>query len=178
LSDMDPTKHTKSDGEFVRLFSRYAKSLYSYVSSLVINTEDTEEIFQEMSCVLWSKFSSFDRNQEFLPWARGVAYLEVCAFRRRTKRRLILSNEVVEALAGDAASSDAEIDDRERALSQCLQKLPQRDTKLIRMRYYDQIPTKEISDKLGSSIYSIYRALSRIHDSLLQCIERRLAESR
>ena len=102
----------------------------------------------------------------------------MCAFRRRTKRRLLLSNEVVEAIAGDAASSIADIDEREQALSHCLKKLPQKDSKLIHLRYFEQLSTKDISGKLGSSVYSIYRALSRIHDSLLRCIERRLAASK
>jgi len=178
MSDTDPSQAEPDRNDFVRLFSRNAKSLYGYIASLVLNVADTDEIFQETSCILWSKFSSYDSSRDFLPWARGIAYFEVCAYRRKTKRNLLLTNEVVEAIAGDTHPSAAEANERELALSHCLEKLTEKDSNLIQLRYYEQLSTKEISRKLGSSIYSVYRALTRVHNSLLCCMERQLSAFR
>lgn len=177
MKESDPTENKASEGDFVRLFSKCAKPLYGYIASLVLNSTDTDEIFQETTCILWAKFSSYDPEREFLPWARGIAYFEVCSYRRKSKRPLVLSNEIVEAISNEPLT-ETSINDREHALSNCLERLPEKDSQLVRLRYYDQLSTKDISSKLGNSIYSVYRSMTRIHNSLLGCIEHHLRLSK
>jgi RNA polymerase sigma-70 factor (ECF subfamily) len=166
-----------AENEFARLFAQHARSLYAYLASLLINTTDTEEVFQDTCCVLWSKFHTFDRDRDFLAWARGIGYLEVCNFRRRAKRPLALGEDVVDLLAEDSSRS-SDTTDRELALESCLQKLSEEDAALIRLRYYDRHSPKRISAILGNSIHSVYRSLGRVHDRLLQCIESTLHRSK
>jgi RNA polymerase sigma-70 factor (ECF subfamily) len=174
---MNEATSTKTgDGEFVSVFAPHARSLYTYLASLLVNSADTDEVFQDTCCLLWTKFSSYDRSRDFGAWARGIAYLEVCNFRRRAKRPLVLGEDVVDLLAEDAAAATSS-NERELALDACLRKLSEHDAQLIRMRYYDQHSPKRISTVMGNSLHAVYRSLARVHEKLLQCIETTLRRS-
>ena len=49
----------KNTDEFVRLFSLYAKTIYSYIRILVRSNVDAEDLFQETSRTLWAKFDEY-----------------------------------------------------------------------------------------------------------------------
>lgn len=164
------------DGEFVSIFAPHARSLYTYLASLLVNSADTDEVFQDTCCLLWTKFSAYDRSRDFGAWARGIAYLEVCNFRRRAKRPLVLGEDVIDLLAEDAADV-SHSSERELALDACLRKLSEHDAQLIRLRYFDQHSPKRISTVMGNSLHAVYRSLARVHEKLLQCIETTLRRS-
>ena len=64
--------------EFAGYIQRSHAQLFSYIHSLVHDTADADDIFQQTSMVLWRLFDQFDRTRSFLPWACGIARLEVC----------------------------------------------------------------------------------------------------
>lgn len=78
-------------------------------------------------------------------------------------------------LAKHALLTASAVDARQQALAQCLEKLGKQDRELIRLRYHDQMATAQIAAQRSRSIYSVYRALGRIHATLLRCIRLTLA---
>jgi RNA polymerase sigma-70 factor (ECF subfamily) len=61
------------------------------------------------------------------------------------------------------------------ALSECLSRLTTADREIIQDRYFYQRPPKQIAQLQSRSLDSIYRALSRIHNLLLNCVERTMS---
>jgi RNA polymerase sigma-70 factor (ECF subfamily) len=88
-----------------------------------------------------------------------------------------LSDAAWEALASDALQVVDQPNERQEALADCLSKLPARDRELLEQKYFSQQSVAEIAERCAKSVHAIYRALSRIHGSLLHCMRRAMASN-
>jgi RNA polymerase sigma-70 factor len=161
--------------EFARLFSRHARRIYGFILTLVFSHQDAEEVFQNTSVVLWDKFAEFQPGTNFFAWASKVAYYEVLNLMKSQRRSHTFSHEALESLASEAIALSEESSTRQDALEDCLSRLSVNDRDLLQERYYYQRAPKQIAEIQSKSVYSVYRALSRIHSMLLNCVERNLA---
>jgi len=173
----DPVVNEPADidrEEFARLFSRNARRIYGFIMTLVFNHHDAEEVFQNTSVVLWNKFADFKPGSNFFAWASRIAYYEVLSLMKQQRRSRTLSEEVLELLADEAVALSDGSSARYEALEECLSRLTAPDRELLQERYYYQRPPKQIAANQSRSVHSIYRALSRIHNLLLNCVQRNL----
>ena len=161
--------------EFLRLFSRYSRRIYEFILTLVMRHADADEIFQDTCLVLWKKFDTYDPQGTFYGWACRIAYLEILQLRRKNQRLHIVSDEALAVLADTALAHTENLNARQQALEDCLQKLRAEDRTLIEQRYRERHSPKEIAGMGSVSVYSVYRALARIHSSLMTCVERNMA---
>jgi RNA polymerase sigma-70 factor len=160
--------------EFARLFSRHARRIYGFIMTLVFSHHDAEEVFQNTSVVLWNKFGEFSPGSNFFAWASRIAYFEVLGHMKQQRRARVLSQEAFDSLADEALAMSDETGARQEALEECLSRLATTDRKLVEERYYFQRPPKQIAAMHSRSVDSVYRALSRIHNTLLRCVERNM----
>jgi RNA polymerase sigma-70 factor (ECF subfamily) len=161
--------------EFVRLFAAHAQRLYAVVFALVPNAADADDVFQETSKLLWERFGQFTLGTNFFAWACRIAQFQALAFRQRQRRsRLWFSDEFLACVTEQAATDGALLAAQQRALADCVQKLKTRDRELIQRRYRSGMTTKAVAAQLGRSLDAIYKALNRIQDRLLACVQRTL----
>jgi RNA polymerase sigma-70 factor, ECF subfamily len=163
--------------EFARLLSRHSRQIFGFILSLSSSRTDADDIFQETSVELWRKFTTFQAGTNFRAWAYQVAYYKVLDYRRKSGRRQLLDEEAFHAVARDALLLTADdTSRREEALSTCLKKLPRSDRKLIDRRYRAAQSPKQIAEQTSRSVHSVYRALTRIHEALSNCVRQTLAQ--
>jgi len=118
----------------------------------------------------------FRPGTNFSAWACRIASYEVLKFRDRRRRdRLRFSNEFVERIATEVISGADHFEERQRALSGCLEKLRPKDRELIQCRYAPGETGQGVAALLGRPVNSVYQSLGRIRRTLLECIRRRLA---
>lgn len=87
-----------------------------------------------------------------------------------------LSDNILELITEQVLPKiNSYLDARLSALENCLNKLAERDRTLIQMRYEKDITIKEISRRVKRPIHGLYKAMARIHNTLLQCVRLRLA---
>lgn len=175
--DLNPEPHAGEPDreEFARQFSRHARRIYAFIMTLVFSHHDAEEVFQNTSVVLWNKFGEFRAGSNFFAWASRIAYYEVLSLMKQHRRAVTLSEESLKALADEATALSDQTPARIDALDDCLSRLPTADREIIQERYFYQRPPKQIAQMRSRSLDSIYRALSRIHNLLLECVERNMA---
>lgn len=166
--------------QFVKLLATCQRRVFLYALRLLHNGADAEEVLQETNLVLWRKFDQFEPGTDFVRWACRVAYFEVLKLReKRPSRERLFSGDFVEAIAVEAEESTELLDDRRQALTQCLQKLPQADRKLVLARYQPKATTRAVAESLERSVQGTQKSLHRIRNTLLVCIQRTLtAEER
>jgi RNA polymerase sigma-70 factor len=175
MGDDFPLEARQPDGEeFARLFARHARQIYAFIMTLVFSHHDAEEVFQNTNVVLWDKFAEFRQGTNFFAWASRIAYFEVLNLMKQ-RRVALLSEQAMDVLALEAASLSDQPSARMEALSECLSWLTPADRQMIEDRYFYQHPPKQIAAMRSRSLDSIYRALSRIHNLLLDCVEHTLA---
>lgn len=162
---------------FMRLFVANQNRVYGLILSLVPNWADADDIMQETSSVMWSKFDEFEPGTDFTAWALRIARYQVMAhLKTKRKQRARLSTETLEAIADRMSDAAMELDDRTAALNECIAKLNDRDQKIMRMRYEQGGSTRTVAERIDRSVDAVYKALNRIHHSLLICIRRTMAK--
>jgi RNA polymerase sigma-70 factor (ECF subfamily) len=162
--------------EFVRLLGQNQRRLFLYVMSLVPNYNDAEEVLQETNLVLWREFGQFTLGTSFAAWACKVAFHQVLAWRKRRQRdRLELSDAWLEAIADEVSATADALEERAQALAGCIDKLPPQHRDMLRLRYSEGQSIEAIAGRVGRTVDAVYRVLSRIRQTLYDCVSRTLA---
>jgi RNA polymerase sigma-70 factor (ECF subfamily) len=162
---------------FVRLLGQNQRRIFLYVMNLVPNWNEAEEIVQETNLLLWREFDRFQAGTNFAAWACKIAFHQVLGWRKRRQReRLSFSPAFLEAVAAEAADSAELLEERSRALSGCIERLPPHQRDLLRLRYSESRRIEAIAEQLGRTTDAVYRALSRIRQTLHDCVTRTLRQ--
>jgi RNA polymerase sigma-70 factor (ECF subfamily) len=163
---------------FLRLFLRNERRVYAYILTLLPNRADADDALQEASLAMWDKFDDRNPPNDFLAWARRIAYFKVLDVYKRARRGHVrFSQAMLERVAETAAeqADTLQLDDRREALSGCVEKLPPRDRELLARRFADGATTQSTSEQLGRSVDAVYKALAKIRQALFECVQRTLA---
>lgn len=139
-----------------------------------------DDLIQEVATALWAGFARYDEQRPFIPWARGVAgNILKTHYGRAARGARILSPEAVAAIA-DVASAQQEpfaTRDDERALRQCMTKLPTRSVQLLTLRYDHDLELSAIAVKAGIGVEGVRKALARLRRALRTCVEKRMGKA-
>lgn len=160
---------------FVRLLSGCERRLFSYVLALVGNLADADEIVQETNLRLWQQFGEFRSEADFGSWACTIAHYQVLTFRKRSGHgRLQLSDAFFSKVSAEIARRTDELDARQHALGDCLDRLRTSDREFVLKCYSGQATIEQIAANVGRSAAGAYQSLWRIRNNLRHCIEQRL----
>lgn len=161
---------------FVELLTRHQSRLYAFIYTLLPDAERAGDVFQETNMVLWRKSAEFDHSREFLPWAFAIARFQVRAARQRMRRdRHIYDEAAFDVVADHAARRAERLPQRQRALADCLQRLPEDQRNLVSRRYEQGDALERIATAVGQTANAVGVALYRIRQALAECVERRIA---
>ena len=112
--------------EFLSLFLRSEREIFRYVSVLVPNLPDAEDIVQQTAVALWEKFAEYDPKLPFTPWACRFALNKARQWvERRHRWKRLLDEGLAEQLLRRREELRPEVDQRLTHLDECLRKLPQ-----------------------------------------------------
>jgi len=110
-----------SQEQFTRLWTEAQPKLAAYLNALVPDFQEAEDLLQEVAVVLLRKFPECDPQRPFIGWAIGIAKREVLMARRRYARNfLCYQTELLERISEAYEELAPELDDRSRALRDCL----------------------------------------------------------
>lgn len=164
---------------FLRLYQANERRIYGFILALVPDWSEAEDLLQETTAVMWSKFDQFTVGTDFAAWAMCIARYQIMNYRKKKRnQRVLFSDEVLQAIEGQVSTAASQLDVRRDALRDCLKKLPERDRELVHLRYEYDATTKSVAERVGRGIDAVYKALNRIHVQLLHCIRRTLAMER
>ena len=134
---------------------------------------DAEDIFQQTSLILWQKWEQFDRSQDFLRWACGIARNEVRNFHRRhAGRRAVFSDELINQLADVRLDAQPALEERRSLLAKCAELLDFTARKLLERCYRDRSSMKAVARQFHLTPNAVYLRLRRIRRELMECIQR------
>jgi RNA polymerase sigma-70 factor, ECF subfamily len=161
--------------DFVRLLMANERRIFAYVLALLPNVADAEDVLQETSIVLWRKFPEYQPGTDFTAWAFRIAQNMVRNKRAKCFRcRVKFDEELLAAVADEAARMCEELDHDRSVLAECVNELPPGDRELLNLRYEAGATIKSVAAAVGRSVEGLYKAMRRIHDALHDCVCRRL----
>ncbi len=160
--------------EFVRLLTANQNRISAYISGLVPNFNDADDILQETTAMMWARAEDFTSGTDFAAWGVRIAYYKILDYRKKKRRegKLLFSDEMFSRIAEKAPTRVGKTNTYIEKLRECTDKLQLRDKDLLNLRYSNGLSVKKISLRINYSIRTVYYDLSRIHGLLLNCIER------
>lgn len=168
----DDPERKESPEYFLYLLTPVQGRIYAYIMSQWPNKSDADDIMQETISILWQKFDTYEPGTEFLAWAFTVAKYVLSGFRRKhQKNPLQFSNEALAAMEGQSKRFINEYTDQIDILQDCVQKLPPKETQLLKLKYEGSLSSQKIATRFGISIRTFYRIITKVHAILIRCME-------
>jgi RNA polymerase sigma-70 factor (ECF subfamily) len=146
---------------------------------VVHDAHAAEDIFQNVALKAMTREVSFEAESALLSWAFITARREGIDWLRRHRRETTgLDADILEILehewqAETAPPAGAKIE----ALQDCLSSAPESARRLLKLRYFDGCSCEEVAEHMGLGLNAIYKRVSRLHESLKECVEGKLGRA-
>lgn len=163
----------------MRLWSLAQPAVSAFITTVVRDFADRDDILQDVAVAVLESFSSYDDARPFTPWAIGVARNQIgLHLRRRRRDRHTFDSDAMAAVA--AAFDMITADDLRHLdhLQDCVGRLDTRSRRLCELRYHDDLKPAAIAAAMAMSANAVSKALQRIRDQLRSCIEAKAAVPR
>ena len=177
-----------------RLYRMYVGRLYRAVRPLAGTEADAEDVVQDTFVAALGSLGRYQRrpDKRFVSWLVTIALNTARTQARRTQRwrplapaRLAALQESDAAVAAATASGEAAAQadtmaeqlDRQRlggALLEALEELPERDRRIVVLRYGAELNASEIASLVGEEPATVRKICQRQRDRLLQRLQRRV----
>lgn len=163
---------------FTRLWTETQPTVSRYVCSVVRDDSTTKDIVQSAALVMLRKFPDYDAGKPFLPWALGVAKFQILGHQRDQARSLVrFDSDLLDDYTRTWAEVTPAISDESAALRNCLKKVSGRSRDVVRLRYYDELNSKEIASQLQLSAANVRVILQRVREQLRDCVQRTMEDA-
>lgn len=143
------------------LLNRYQSKLYSYIFYIVRDEDVANDLFQDtfLKAILRIQDGSYQSAGKFQAWITRIAHnLVMDHFRDKEQENTVSNDEVNYDLLGASRIMEHNKEDQ-MLISQSLkdaravmEMLPEPQSTVVRMRFYENLSFKEIADKLNISI--------------------------
>ena len=174
LSDKElVSKYVKGDNfSFEILLSRHKNRVFAFIMSKIKNKDISEDIFQDTYVKVVNSLQKGKYNEEgkFLPWVMRIAHnLVIDHFRKQKKMQMIRSNndfDIFDVIKDSKINADEKLikDQIFNDLNLLIDKLPNDQKKVLKMRYYEELSFKKIAEHFDISINT---ALGRMRYALI-----------
>ena len=166
---------------FEILLERHKGKVFAFIMSKIKNRDITEDIFQDTFIKVINSLQKGKYNEEgkFLPWMMRISHnLVIDYFRKNSKMKNIRSTDDFNIFDiindGNRRQDEEMIRKRVHAdLNMLIKDLPNDQMEVLKMRYFDDMSFKQISEKTGVSINT---SLGRMRYALINL--RKLAKQR
>ncbi|MFC4478128.1 RNA polymerase sigma factor [Flavobacterium chungangensis] len=160
----------EKEQEFLNRIESHKGILYKVSKMYMDNSDDQQDLFQEIVCQLWKSYESFRNESQFSTWMYRVAVNTAIVFLRKEKRkvdRYEIASENVKEDEGDSHIKESQLDHFYKAV----QKLEKIDKAII-FYQLEGFSHKEIGENLGISEGNARVKLNRAKEKLKEIIKK------
>ena len=146
---------------FDELLSRYQSKLYTYIYYIVHDEEIANDLFQDtfLKVIMRIQERNYTGTGKFQAWITRIAHNLVMDYFREKEQENTLSNDEVEYDLLNNVRHSVQTTEDQMLISQSLSdakaimdQLPEPQSEVVRMRFYENMSFKDIADKLNISI--------------------------
>lgn len=162
--------------QLVRVLMAERNKLLAYAWSIAGDFGLCEDVVQEVALLALDKGREVADEPRLKVWLRRTARFKTLeALRRKNKTPPPLSEDVLDKLESHWEPYDHRGELAESAITEmlraCFHRLTDKQRRLLSLRYAKQLRSSEIAERLQMKAETVYRAITRAHRSLADCIE-------
>jgi len=157
---------------FEKLLTRHKNRVFGFIMSKIKNKELADDLFQDTFVKVVNSLQKGKYNEEgkFLPWVMRIAHnLIIDHFRREKKNKKISTSsdfDIFDFISNGERTQDEDMIRKRvyKDLNDLVEFLPSNQKNVLKMRYYEDLSFKKISQKTDVSINT---ALGRMRYAIL-----------
>ena len=152
--------------EYAYFVRTYSRQVLDFVSRLINDAGDTEELAQDAFVRAYRSLSQFDGRSSWITWALRIAYhTTMNHLKRRQLRWLNIDDLPLSDTIDDDLNTDSE--ERIQLMETAIDTLPPNEQMLLHLYYYDDRPLKDIAYIMDAEPSVLATRLHRIRKKLL-----------
>lgn len=155
---------------FNLLFFKHYASLCSFVTTIVADSTNAEDIVQDLFIKLWSDRKKIVVYKDTKHYLFRAAKNSALNFLRTEKNRKKAINRLEDA-DFPQETEDLAQEDFLQKLEQCIEQLPERSKEVLLLSRFEKLKHKEIAERLDISIKTIKNQLWKSLKYLKSCLE-------
>lgn len=159
----------EKEQEFLNRIECHKGILHKVSKMYMDNSDDQQDLFQEIVCQLWKSYDSFRNKSQFSTWMYRVAVNTAIVFLKKEKRKVDkyeIASENIKEDESDAHIKESQLDHFYKAV----QKLEKIDKAII-FYQLEGFSHKEIGEYLGISEGNARVKLNRAKEKLKEIIK-------
>lgn len=170
---------------FQFIVSRYERKLSLYLTHLIGNRDEAEDLLQDVFVKAYQHLKNFDDTRIFSPWVYRIAHNEAVNWiRKRSRRPIIVSwDDIVEA-TGEQQSVESRETLEERWIRrelrddvrEALSRLPEEHREVLTLRYYLDKSYREIAEIIGTPMNTVASRVNRAKKNLLEALSGKISK--
>lgn len=158
---------------FQKLLRNYQRPLYNQIRNIVLNHDDANDVLQNTFVKVFQYLKDFKGDSKLFSWMYRIATNEAITFINNKAKRNGTTSEALQSKIVDDLKADSYFDGNEIQLK--LQKaiaiLPEKQQLVFKMKYYEEINYKNMSEILGTSVgalkASYHHAVKKIEEYMI-----------
>lgn len=165
--------------ELAVFWTQSQRSVCAFITSLVPNFQDADDILQNVAVITVKKFDRFDRNRSFVSWAIGIARNEILKYyTEKSKHQVVPDMEAIQRIADIYESEQPANDQYDRmmkmALASCMERLRGKWKRILELYYLREQSSARIAQQLAMTRSNVFTSLHRIRFALKECVTKEL----
>ena len=162
-----------SEKEILRFLMQSRERISAAAWLVVKDAHVAEDIFQNTVLKAVTKDVSFEAEAALFSWAFITARRDSLNWFRKHRRESVGIDEHILTLIHHDWQNDHlnTKGNRFEVLRDCMEELPQKSEKILRLRYFEGLSCGEIADSISITLDAVYKRISRIQNSLRKCVE-------
>jgi len=164
---------------FAEIISRYTDKLNRYLYKFLSNSEDVEDLLQDIFIKCFVNIKSFDTNQRFSPWIYRIAHNEAINLIKKNSKIPFSFDIFDETLsfihpkAKENSEDEAERKIIKSHLDEILNDIDKKYKEIIVLYFYEDLSYKDISDILKIPISLVGVRIQRGKEQVKKAFEKK-----
>lgn len=165
------------DKGFGQLVSKYQEQLYWHIRRIVHFHEDADDVIQNVFIKVFRNIKGFKGESKLYTWMYRIASNESLNYIKKNRKiQAVDIGDFVEELENKLRADEYfDGDEAQLQLVKAIEHLPEKQKRVFQMRYYDEVPYKEMSEILDTSIgalkASYHHAVKKIEEHIKLSID-------
>lgn len=171
-SDLKAMLMRGSETAFDKIYERYWKKLFNEANKRLNDLELSEEIVQDIFIDLWVKREKKEIDNLYAYLTTAVRYQVYAIYNKR--KNLPFFEEPLDHMAFSPDEADSECFQKEliAGINLWLNTQPEKRREIFRLRYLEDMSTKEISETLSISQKTVQNQLNLSQESLRESVSK------
>ena len=155
---------------FQQLLLQYQKPLYVHIRNIVINHDDADDVLQNTFIKVYQNLKNFKGESKLFSWIYRIATNEAITFLNHKIKRNGITTESFQQKQIENINADPYFDGNaiQLKLHESIALLPEKQQLVFKMKYFQELKYKEISEILGTSVgalkASYFHAVKKIEE--------------